>query len=213
MREAMPNGVGRNRDVRLNRFREPRSGTTIGHVERNLGIIRPTCDDRLMQCPFCDEQETRVVDSRLALDGAQVRRRRECTSCGERFTTYEAAEVTIPRIVKNDGARAPFDERKLRLGMLRASEKRPVASDAIETAVGRIKRRLIRTGEREIDSRAVGEAVMEELRDLDQVAYVRFASVYRKFEDVSEFRDEVERLENEPPPEARRSQIPLIPDD
>ena len=213
MREAMPNGVGRNRDVRLNRFREPHSGTTVDHVERNLGIIRPTCDDRCMQCPFCDEQETRVVDSRLALDGAQVRRRRECTSCAERFTTYEAAEVTIPRIVKNDGARVPFDERKLRLGMLRASEKRPVASDAIETAVGRIKRRLIRTGEREIDSRDVGEAVMEELRGLDQVAYVRFASVYRKFEDVSEFRDEVERLENEPPPEARRSQIPLIPDD
>ena len=166
-----------------------------------------------MQCPFCDEQDTRVVDSRLALDGAQVRRRRECTSCRERFTTYETAEVTIPRIVKNDGIREPFDERKLRLGMLRASEKRPVPSDAIETAVGRIKRRLIRTGEREIASRAVGEAVMEELRHLDQVAYVRFASVYRNFEDVSEFRDEVERLESEPPPEARRSQIPLIPDD
>ncbi len=166
-----------------------------------------------MQCPFCDEQDTRVVDSRLALDGAQVRRRRECTSCRERFTTYETAEVTIPRIVKNDGIREPFDERKLRLGMLRASEKRPVPSDAIETAVGRIKRRLIQTGEREIASRAVGEAVMEELRHLDQVAYVRFASVYRNFEDVSEFRDEVERLESEPPPEARRSQIPLIPDD
>ena len=166
-----------------------------------------------MQCPFCDEQETRVVDSRLALDGAQVRRRRECTSCRERFTTYESAEVAIPRIVKNDGTRVPFDERKLRQGMVRASEKRPVASDAIETAIGRIKRWLIRTGEREIASRAVGEAVMEALRDLDQVAYIRFASVYRKFEDVSEFRDEVERLENEPPPEARRSQIPLIPDD
>ena len=166
-----------------------------------------------MLCPFCNEQETRVVDSRLALDGAQVRRRRECGSCRERFTTYEAAEVTIPRIVKNDGTRVPFDERKLRLGMLRASEKRPVASDAIEAAIGRIKRRLMRTGEREIASRAVGEAVMEELRGLDQVAYVRFASVYRKFEDVNEFREEVERLENEPPPEARRSQIPLIPDD
>ena len=166
-----------------------------------------------MQCPFCDEQETRVIDSRLALDGAQVRRRRECTSCRERFTTYEAAEVAIPRIVKNDGTRAPFDERKLRQGMVRASEKRPVAGDAIEAAIGRIKRWLIRTGEREIASRAVGEAVMEALRGLDQVAYVRFASVYRKFEDVSEFRDEVERLENEPPPEARRSQIPLIPDD
>ena len=166
-----------------------------------------------MQCPFCNEEETRVVDSRLALDGAQVRRRRECTSCRERFTTYETAEVAIPRIVKNDGSRVPFDERKLRQGMMLASEKRPVASDAIEAAIGRIKWRLMRSGEREIASRAVGEAVMEALRDLDRVAYVRFASVYRKFEDVSEFRDEVERLENEPPPEARRSQIPLIPDD
>ena len=123
------------------------------------------------------------------------------------------AEVTLPRIVKNDGARAPFDERKLRAGMMRASEKRPVPIEAIEAAVGRIKRRMIRSGEREVASRAVGEAVMDALRDLDQVAYVRFASVYRKFEDVSEFRDEVERLESEPPPEARRSQIPLIPDD
>ena len=166
-----------------------------------------------MQCPFCDEQETRVIDSRLADDGAQVRRRRECTRCKERFTTYETAEVAIPRIVKNDGTRAPFDERKLRMGMLRAIEKRPVASDAIEAAIGRIKRRLMRTGEREIASRAIGEAVMDALRDLDQVAYVRFASVYRSFEDVSEFREEVERLENEPRPEARRSQIPLIPDD
>ena len=166
-----------------------------------------------MQCPFCDEHDTRVIDSRLAGDGAQVRRRRECTACRERFTTYESAEVSLPRIIKNDGARVPFDERKLRLGMLRAIEKRPVASDAIEGAIGRIKWRLIRTGEREIASRAIGEAVMDVLRGLDQVAYVRFASVYRKFEDVSEFREEVERLENEPPPETRRSQIPLIPDD
>ena len=166
-----------------------------------------------MQCPFCDEQDTRVVDSRLALDGAQVRRRRECTRCRERFTTWEAAEVALPRIVKNDGTRVPFDERKLRSGMMRASEKRPVAGEAIEAAIGRIKRKLMRAGEREVASRSVGEAVMDALRDLDQVAYVRFASVYRKFEDVSEFRDEVERLENEPPPEARRSQIPLIPDD
>ena len=166
-----------------------------------------------MQCPFCDEQDTRVVDSRLALDGAQVRRRRECTRCRERFTTWEAAEVALPRIVKTDGTRVPFDERKLRSGMMRASEKRPVASESIEAAIGRIKRRLMRSGEREVSSRDIGEAVMDALRDLDQVAYVRFASVYRKFEDASEFRDEVERLENEPPPEARRSQIPLIPDD
>ena len=166
-----------------------------------------------MQCPFCDEYETRVVDSRLADDGAQVRRRRECTACGERFTTYETAEISLPRIIKNDGTRAPFDGRKLRAGILRAIEKRPVASDEVEAAIGRIKRRLMRTGEREVPSRAIGEEVMDALRDLDPVAYVRFASVYRKFEDVSEFREEVERLESEPPPEARRSQIPLLPDD
>ena len=166
-----------------------------------------------MQCPFCDERETRVIDSRLADDGAQVRRRRECIGCKERFTTYETTEVSIPRVVKNDGTRAPFDERKLRMGMLRALEKRPVASDAIEAAVGRIKRRLMRTGEREIASRVIGEEVMDVLRGLDQVAYVRFASVYHSFEHVNEFREEVERLENDPPPEARRSQISLIPDD
>ena len=153
------------------------------------------------------------MDSRLADDGAQVRRRRECTVCKERFTTYETAEIAIPRIVKNDGTRAVFDERKLRSGMLRAIEKRPVPSDAVEAAVGQIKRRLMRAGEREVPSRAIGEAVMDALRDLDQVAYVRFASVYRSFQDVSEFRDEVERLESEPPPETRRSQIPLLPDD
>ena len=166
-----------------------------------------------MQCPFCDEGDTRVVDSRLADDGAQVRRRRECTGCRERFTTYETAELSAPRIVKNDGTRVPFDERKLRAGMLRALEKRPVPSDAVEAAIGRLRRRLTRTGEREIASSAVGELVMQALRDLDRVAYVRFASVYRSFEGVSEFREEIDRLENEPPPEARRSQIPLIPDD
>ena len=166
-----------------------------------------------MQCPFCDEADTRVIDSRVSDDGGQVRRRRECTSCRGRFTTYETAEIALPRVVKTDGTRVRFEERKLRAGMLRAIEKRPVASDAIEAALGRIKRRLMWTGEREIASRTIGEAVMDALRDLDHVAYVRFASVYRKFEDVSEFRDEIDRLENEPPPEARRSQIPLIPDD
>ena len=166
-----------------------------------------------MLCPFCDEYGTRVVDSRLVDDGAQVRRRRECVACKERFTTYETAEISMSRIVKNDGTRVPFDERKLRAGILRAIEKRPVASDAVEAAIGRIKRRLIRAGEREVPSRVIGEAVMTTLRGLDPVAYVRFASVYRKFEDVSEFRDEIDRLEHEPSPETRRSQLPLIPDD
>ena len=184
---------------------DPRAGT--------LGFTVPSCNHRRMQCPFCEERDTRVVDSRLADDGAQVRRRRECTGCGERFTTYETAELAAPRIVKNDGTRVPFDERKLRSGMLRALEKRPVPSDAIEAAIGRLRRRLMRAGEREIASGAVGEMVMEALRDLDRVAYVRFASVYRSFEDVSEFREEIERLENEPTPEARRSQLRLIPDE
>ena len=185
----------------------------VGGPVRSLGFTRTSCDDPRMQCPFCEAVETRVVDSRLADDGAQVRRRRACTACKERFTTYETAEVAIPRIVKNDGTRDAFDERKLRSGMLRALEKRPVSSDAVEAAVGRITRRLMRAGEREVPSRDIGEAVMEALRDLDQVAYVRFASVYRSFADVSEFREEVERLENEPPPETRRSQIPLLPGD
>ena len=166
-----------------------------------------------MQCPFCEERETRVVDSRVVDDGAQVRRRRECTGCGERFTTYETAELAAPRVIKNDGSRVPFDERKLRSGMLRALEKRPVSSAAIEAVIGRLRRRLIRAGDREIASSAVGELVMEASGDLDRVAYVRFASVYRSFEGVNEFREEVERLENEPTPEARRSQLRLIPDE
>ncbi len=166
-----------------------------------------------MRCPFCGADDTRVVDSRLASEGEQVRRRRECVRCGERFTTYEAAELILPRIVKNDGTREPFDEEKLRTGMLRALEKRPVDTDRVEAAIHRIKHRLRASGEREVHSRQLGEWVMDELRELDQVAYVRFASVYRSFEDVNAFREEIERLEQEPPPEVRRQQIPLIPDD
>ena len=166
-----------------------------------------------MQCPFCATRETRVVDSRMVGDGDQVRRRRECTSCKERFTTYEKAELSLPRIVKRDGTRVPFDEDKLRSGMLRALEKRPVPSDSVEAAIGRIKRALMVTGEREVKSLTVGGRVMDALRKMDQVAYVRFASVYRSFEDMDAFREEIERLENEPHPEAHQSQIPLIPND
>jgi transcriptional repressor NrdR len=166
-----------------------------------------------MQCPFCAEKDTRVVDSRLVSEGDQVRRRRECIACRERFTTYEKAELSLPRVVKRDGSRVPFDEDRLRGGMLRALEKRPVESELVEQAVGRIKRGLMAGGEREIPSRLIGEQVMAALGDLDQVAYVRFASVYRSFEDVSAFREEVERLENEPSPEAKRDQIPLLPNE
>ena len=166
-----------------------------------------------MQCPFCAEKDTRVVDSRLAGDGDEVRRRRECSACKERFTTYEKVELTLPRVIKSDGSRVPFDEARLRGGMLRALEKRPVDSESVEQAIGRIKRTLMAGGEREVQARVIGEHVMAALGDLDQVAYVRFASVYRSFQDVAAFREEVERLENEPSPEAKRSQIPLLPNE
>lgn len=148
-----------------------------------------------MHCPFCSNKETRVIDSRLVTGGTQVRRRRECTDCGERFTTFETAELVMPRIVKNNGVREPFDEQKLASGMRRALEKRPVGVDKIDAAVIRIKQRLRATGEREVKSRRVGEEVMNELKRLDHVAYVRFASVYRNFQDVREFRREIEKLE------------------
>lgn len=150
-----------------------------------------------MRCPFCQTHDTRVIDSRLARDGDQVRRRRECVACGERFTTHESSEVTMPRIIKSDGSREPFDERKLRSGVLRAMEKRPVDTDTIESALHRILARLRSRPEREVSSRDVGELVMAELRELDQVAYVRFASVYRSFEDVSAFREVIDGLERE----------------
>ena len=139
-----------------------------------------------------------MIDSRLVADGGQVRRRRECLSCKERFTTYELAELVMPRIIKQNGSREPFDEEKLRGGLRRALEKRPVSLEAIEQQISQIMHRLRATGEREIPSREVGEMVMIALKALDQVAFVRFASVYRSFQDLSEFRDAIERLESEP---------------
>lgn len=150
-----------------------------------------------MRCPFCSAQDTRVIDSRLVNDGDQVRRRRECTVCKERFTTFEMAELSLPRVVKRDGIREPFDENKLRAGMLRALEKRPVGSDAIEEAINRIKRELTTKGEREISANEIGEQVMKELSVLDHVAFVRFASVYRSFQDISEFTDMIEHLKQQ----------------
>lgn len=150
-----------------------------------------------MRCPFCGAHDTRVIDSRLSQEGDQVRRRRECTECKERFTTYEAAELSLPRVVKSNGSREPFREEKLRAGMLRALEKRPVGSDRIEAAVNRIKKKLLASGEREVPSRLIGEGVMRELAGLDQVAYIRFASVYRSFEDLNEFREVIDRLARE----------------
>jgi transcriptional repressor NrdR len=165
-----------------------------------------------MRCPFCGAQDTKVIDSRLSGEGDQVRRRRECLSCGERFTTYESAELNLPRVIKQDGSRVPFESRKLAAGMMRALEKRPVSTERIDAALDRIRRKLIASGEREVPSRRIGEWVMEELRGLDQVAYVRFASVYRSFQDVNAFREEIERLERQPTPEARRRQLDLLDD-
>jgi transcriptional repressor NrdR len=166
-----------------------------------------------LRCPFCGAQDTKVIDSRLAGEGDQVRRRRECLVCAERFTTYESAELNLPRVVKGDGRRVPFDGRKLRVGMMKALEKRPVSTDEVDAAVARITRRLMSSGESEVDSRRIGELVMDELRQLDQVAYVRFASVYRRFEDVRAFREEIERLELQPSPEALRKQLDLLGDE
>jgi len=152
------------------------------------------------------------MDSRLSGEGDQVRRRRKCLVCKERFTTYETAELNLPRVVKRDGSRVPFDGRKVRSGMMRALEKRPVSTQEIEAALARINRRLVTSGEGEISSRRIGELVMDELRGLDEVAYVRFASVYRKFEDVNAFREEIERLQRQPGREARRQQMDLLSD-
>lgn len=166
-----------------------------------------------MHCPFCGHGDTRVIDSRLVEDGAQVRRRRECGACMNRFTTFERAQLSLPVIIKRDDSREPFDEDKLRRGMERALYKRPVSAEQVDHIVERILRRLRAHGEREVSSQQVGDWVMEELRDLDRVAYVRFASIYRRFQDVDQFREEIEQLERVPTPELRRSQLPLIAGD
>jgi transcriptional repressor NrdR len=152
-----------------------------------------------MYCPFCNADDTKVVDSRLVAEGGQVRRRRECVDCSERFTTYELAELVMPRVIKSDGTREPFNEEKLRAGLQRALEKRPVSIEQIEISLSQIKHFLQVTGEREINSRIIGEEVMAQLHELDEVAYIRFASVYRSFQDLSEFQDELNRLKDKKP--------------
>jgi transcriptional repressor NrdR len=165
-----------------------------------------------MRCPFCSADETRVVDSRLSEDGDSVRRRRECEVCAERFTTFERAELRLPAVIKSDGRREEFSEEKLRSGLSRALEKRAVDAAAVEKLIGTIRHKLIASGERELLSRQIGEWVMEGLRELDPVAYVRFASVYRSFQDINAFHEEVQKLRNDPTPESRRNQLKLIPD-
>lgn len=147
-----------------------------------------------MFCPFCSEQETKVIDSRLVAEGHQIRRRRECLACHERFTTFETAELLMPRVVKRDGSREPFNEDKLRAGLQRALEKRPVSTEQVEQCINRLKSELRATGEREVDSKLIGNLIMDALKDLDKVAYVRFASVYRSFEDIREFGEEIAKL-------------------
>ena len=161
-----------------------------------------------MHCLFCQHDNTRVIDSRVSEDGATIRRRRECEACGERFSTLETIEQKLPAIVKSDGRRETFDARKLRLGFDRALQKRPVSEEQIESSVRAVVHQLRMTTERELASRRVGEFVMAELRKLDHVAYVRFASVYRSFEDVADFREEIEKLERELP--AGESQLSLL---
>ncbi|KHL70302.1 NrdR family transcriptional regulator [Pseudomonas flexibilis] len=151
-----------------------------------------------MHCPFCGAHDTKVIDSRLVAEGDQVRRRRECLACGDRFTTFETAELVLPRVIKQDGSRQPFDEEKLRAGMQRALEKRPVSVERLEESIVHIKHKLRASGEREVKALMVGELVMDELRKLDEIAYIRFASVYRRFQDLNEFREEIERLSREP---------------
>ena len=165
-----------------------------------------------MHCPFCGHEETKVIDSRLAGEGRQIRRRRQCLACNERFTTFESAELVMPRLIKNDNSRQPFDENKLRYSMIRALEKRPVPSDQLEEAVGHVIHKLRTMGEREVSSRLVGELVMEELRALDEFAYVRFASVYRRFQDITEFEDEIRRLQRISETTASREQLSLLPE-
>ena len=145
-------------------------------------------------CPFCSAQETKVIDSRLVAEGHQVRRRRECVICHERFTTFESAELVMPRVIKRDGSREPFNEDKLRAGLQRALEKRPVSTEKVEEVILSLKSALRATGEREVSSEFLGNLIMDALKVLDKVAYVRFASVYRSFEDIREFGEEIARL-------------------
>ena len=162
-----------------------------------------------MYCPFCQHPDTRVIDSRVSEDGSTIRRRRECEKCEERFNTFETAELKLPSLVKSDGRREVFDERKLRTGFERALQKRPVSAEQVDVAVRNVIHALRMTGERELASRRLGVFVMDELKKLDQVAYVRFASVYRRFEDVADFREEIERLERDLPGMAT-GQLPLL---
>ncbi|WFF38667.1 transcriptional regulator NrdR [Moraxella nasibovis] len=147
-----------------------------------------------MYCPYCNAIDTKVMDSRLAAAGAQVRRRRQCTECGERFTTFEVVEVVMPRIIKSNGRIEPYDQNKLRRSISLPLQKRPVTTDEIDATIGRIEHKLRNMGEREVSSKILGEVVMLELKSLDDVAYVRFASIYRDFQDIAAFQAELANI-------------------
>ena len=147
-----------------------------------------------MKCPFCGSDDTQVIDSRVSEAGDSIRRRRRCTACQKRFTTYETVELRLPQVVKTNGNRADFDTERVRVGFQRALHKRPVTTELVDAAITRIEQKMLSLGEREIDSRRLGELVMEELRRLDKVAYIRFASVYRSFSDVEDFRDAIREV-------------------
>jgi len=148
-----------------------------------------------VRCPFCDHPDTQVVETRESDEGDSIRRRRRCLNCGKRFTTYERAELSLPAVVKRNGTRADFDRRKLRASMALALRKRPVSAEAVDAAIHRIEEKLLSLGLREVDSEQIGELVMRELRKLDKIGYVRFASVYRKFEDVDEFSEVIQEVQ------------------
>lgn len=148
-----------------------------------------------MKCPFCLADDTSVIDSRVSEDGQKIRRRRRCQSCDKRFTTYETVELRLPQVVKHDGSRAEFDRNKLFTGFKRALHKRPVPTNYVDAAIDRIMQKFLSLGEREVSSRSIGESVMEELYKLDQVAYIRFASVYKSFQDVDDFRNAISEVQ------------------
>lgn len=149
-----------------------------------------------MYCPFCNAEDTKVIDSRLAAEGSQVRRRRQCTACQERFTTFEIIESVMPRIIKSSGHSEPYDNQKLRRSIKLPLQKRPIPTDSIEAMVSRIEKKLRQFGEREISSKVLGEIVMDELKQIDDVAYVRFASVYRDFQDIEAFKNALSTMDN-----------------
>ena len=159
-----------------------------------------------MKCPFCNVDDTSVIETRVSEEGDKVRRRRRCLNCGKRFTTYETVELRLPQVVKQDGNRAEFDREKLRTGFMRALHKRPVPTENVDAAIDSIVQKVLSLGEREVPSRLIGEMVMKALYKLDKVAYIRFASVYKSFQDVDDFRDAIKEVQK--PQQKKPTQVP-----